>query len=66
MIIALRDAWAKFDKYARDKGYTERLLTAYTLCNQQGNLIKLISIRAGQHKMVIWESSMDYYEIDIL
>jgi hypothetical protein len=66
MIIALRDVWTKFEKYARDKGYTERPLTAYVLCNQQGNLIKLISIRASQHKMVIWEDNEDYYEMDIV
>jgi hypothetical protein len=65
MIIALRDVWTKFEKYAQDKGYTKRILTAYVLCNQQGNLIKLISIRSGQHKMVIWEDNMDYYEMDI-
>ncbi len=65
MAIALRDAWAKFEKYACDKGYTERMLTAYELCNRQGNLIKLISIRASQHKMVIWEDSLAYYEMDI-
>jgi len=65
MIIPLRDVWAKFEKYARNKGYTERILTAYVLCNQQGNRIKLISIRCGQQKMVICEDNMDYYEMDI-
>ncbi len=65
MAIALKDAWTKFERYACDKGYTHRVLTAYELCNQHGDLIKLISIRAGQRKMVIWEDSLAYYEMDI-
>jgi hypothetical protein len=62
LIIALNDAWKKFQKYAGDRGYTEKILTAYVLCNQQGQRIKLISIRASEHKMVIWEDSVNYYE----
>ncbi|MGO9380380.1 MAG: hypothetical protein ACLPN1_09580 [Dissulfurispiraceae bacterium] len=65
MIIALNDAWKKFEKYAIDKGYTEKILTAYVLCNQHGERIKLISIRASEHKMVIWEDRVKYYELDL-
>ena len=65
MATALNEAWKKFEKYAIDKGYTERLLTAYVLRNQQGKLIKLISIREREHKMVIWEDSVNYYEMDL-
>jgi len=65
MTTALREAWTKFEKYAGDKGYTERPLTAYMLCNQQGGKIKLISVRAGSQKMVVWEDNLDYYEMDL-
>lgn len=65
MIMTLKDAWEKFEKYARNKGYTETILTAYVLCNQHGERIKLISIRASDQKMVIWEDTTNYYELDL-
>ncbi|HMK55544.1 MAG TPA: hypothetical protein VK448_02775 [Dissulfurispiraceae bacterium] len=65
MFVALSEAWAKFEKYAIGKGYTERLLNAYVLRNQQGELIKLISIRQKDHKIVIWEDASNYYELDM-
>ncbi|HMK59801.1 MAG TPA: hypothetical protein VK452_01480 [Dissulfurispiraceae bacterium] len=65
MFVMLSEAWAKFERYAIDKGYTERLLNAYVLSNQQGKLIKLISIRERGQKIVIWEDSLKYYEMDL-
>jgi hypothetical protein len=65
MITALNEAWKKFEKYAMGKGYTERRLNAYVMYNQQGELIKLISIRERDHKMVVWEDRVNYYELDM-
>ncbi len=66
MLVRLDDAWKKFEKYANGKGYAERILKAYVLCNSEGKQIKLISIKMRQQKMVIWEENMNYYEMDLV
>lgn len=65
MLVTLNDAWKKFEKYANEKGYAERILKAYVLCNDQGKQIKLISIKMSCRKMVIWEDNINYYEMDL-
>jgi hypothetical protein len=64
MIISLSDAWKIFEKYAMEKGYTTKILGAYTLCNEQGKRIKLMSIRMSEQKLVIWEDSL-YHTMDM-
>ncbi len=66
MVVKLNDAWKKFEKYANEKGYAERILKAYVLCNAEGKQIKLISIKMRQQKMVIWEENTNYYEMDLV
>lgn len=65
MITSLSDAWKVFEKYAAEKGYTTKILGSYTMCNDQGKRIKLMSVRMSEQKMVIWEESRNYYTMDL-
>jgi hypothetical protein len=65
MIIALIDAWKQFENYAKTNGYNLKILGPYILCNEKGKKIKLISVRMSGCKMVVWEDSRGYYEMDL-
>ncbi len=65
MITSLSDAWKIFEKYAIEKGYTTKIIGSYTLCNEQGRQIKLVSVRVSEQKMVIWEDGRNCYVMDL-
>ena len=65
MVIALNDAWKQFENYARNKGYNQKILGSYILSNEEGKKVKLISVRMSSRKLVIWEDSKGYYEMDL-
>jgi len=65
MVIALNDAWKQFENYAKGKGYNQKILGSYILCNEEGKKVKLISVRMSSRKLVIWEDNKGYYEMDL-
>ena len=65
MLVPLNDAWKQFENYAKAKGYDQKILGSYILCNQEGKKVKLISVRMKDRKLVIWEDNKGYYDVDL-
>lgn len=65
MIISLSEVWKQFEDYAKAKGYNQKILGSYILCNEEGKKVKLISVRMSVRRFVVWEDNRGYYELDI-